>query len=360
MKKKFLIIFLIILSAFLFAGKGLFEVLHEAQFYEQLKNKYVRCDLCPNCCVLKDKEIGICGVRQNNGGKLYTLVYNKPISIHVDPIEKKPLYHFYPGSQILSLATVGCNLRCNFCQNWTISQSRPNEVQAYNATPEQIIEMAKEYGCESIAFTYTEPTIFYEYMYDIAKLAKENGLKTVWVTCGYINEEPLRKLAKVIDAANIDLKGFSEEFYSTYTTGYLQPVLNTLKIAKEEGMFFEITNLVIPDANDDPVEIRAMCKWIKENLGDEYPLHFSRFFPNYKLTNRPPTPIKTLEMAYDIAKEEGIKYVYIGNVAGSAEDTLCPNCGKMIIDRSGYMIGDIHIKDGKCEYCGEEIFGKFE
>ena len=282
------------------------------------------------------------------------------MAIHVDPIEKKPLYHFYPGTKILSIATVGCNLRCNFCQNWTISQSRPNETTAYQATAEQIIAMAKEYDCQSIAFTYTEPTIFYEYMLDIAKLAKKEGLKTVLVTCGYINEKPLRELAKYIDAANIDLKGFSEEFYSTYTTGSLQPVLNTIQIAKEEGMFFEITNLVIPQANDDPVLIRAMCKWIKENVGDEYPLHFSRFFPQYKLTNRPPTPVKTLEMAYDIAREEGLKYVYIGNVGNIGEDTFCPNCGKLLIDRSGYSVEEINIKNGKCKFCGEEIFGEFE
>ncbi len=361
--KKFIYLILLILISFVlfsFSGNDRTEVLHEALFYEQLKGNYVRCNLCPNLCVLKDKQTGICGVRQNISGKLYTLVYNHPVSINIDPIEKKPLYHFYPGSQILSLATVGCNLRCNFCQNWTISQTRPEGDSAYDITPQQIIKLAKEYDCESIAFTYTEPTIFYEYMYDIAKLAKENNLKTVWVTCGYINEEPLRKLAEVIDAANIDLKGFSDEFYFTYTTGLLQPVLNTLKIAKEEGMFFEITNLVIPDANDSSEEIRAMCKWIKESLGDEYPLHFSRFFPNYKLTNRPPTPIKTLEMAYNIAREEGLKYIYIGNVSKKAEDTFCPNCGKKIIDRSGYSVGKIHIKDGKCKYCGKEIFGVFE
>jgi len=316
-------------------------------------------DRCPNNCVLKEDEVGTCGVRQNIGGELYSLVYNQPVSIHIDPIEKKPLYHFYPGTNILSIATVGCNLRCNFCQNWTISQTRPNEAQAYQATPEQIIAMAKEYDCQSIAFTYTEPTVFYEYMLDIAKLAKEEGLKTVMVTCGYINEKPLRELVKYMDAANIDLKGFSDEFYSTYTTGSLQPVLNTLQIAKEEGMFFEITNLVIPQANDDPILIRAMCKWIKENIGDEYPLHFSRFFPQYKLTNRPPTPVKTLEMAYDIAVEEGLKYVYIGNVGNIGEDTYCPNCGKLLIDRSGYSLEEINIKNGKCKFCGEEIFGEF-
>ena len=358
--KKIIPILLVILLITLLAGvKKQPELLHKAMFYEKLKNNFVRCDLCPNNCVLKENEVGTCGVRQNIGGELFSLVYNQPVSIHIDPIEKKPLYHFYPGTNILSIATVGCNLRCNFCQNWTISQTRPKETQAYQATPEQIIAMAKEYDCQSIAFTYTEPTVFYEYMLDIAKLAKEEGLKTVMVTCGYINEKPLRELVKYMDAANIDLKGFSDEFYSTYTTGSLQPVLNTLQIAKEEGMFFEITNLVIPQANDDPILIRAMCKWIKENIGDEYPLHFSRFFPQYKLTNRPPTPVKTLEMAYDIAVEEGLKYVYIGNVGNIGEDTYCSNCGKLLIDRSGYSLEEINIKNGKCKFCGEEIFGEF-
>jgi len=358
--KKIIPILIVILLITLLAGiKKQPELLYKAMFFEKLKNNYVRCDLCPNNCVLKENETGICGVRQNIGGELYTLVYNQPVAIHVDPIEKKPLYHFFPGTNILSIATVGCNLRCNFCQNWTISQTRPNETTAHQATPQQIIEMAKEYDCQSIAFTYTEPTVFYEYMLDIAKLAKVEGLKTVMVTCGYINEKPLRELAKVMDAANIDLKGFSEEFYSTYTTGSLQPVLNTLQIAKEEGMFFEITNLVIPQANDDPIMIRAMCKWINENIGDEYPLHFSRFFPQYKLTNRPSTPVKTLEMAYDIAREEGLKYVYIGNVGDIGEDTYCPNCGKLLIDRSGYSIEEISINKGKCKFCGEEIFGEF-
>jgi pyruvate formate lyase activating enzyme len=241
--KKIIPILLVILLITLLTGiKKQPELLHKAMFYEKLKNNFVRCDLCPNNCVLKENEIGTCGVRQNIGGELYTLVYNQPVAIHVDPIEKKPLYHFYPGTKILSIATVGCNLRCNFCQNWTISQSRPNETQAYQATPEQIIAMAKEYNCQSIAFTYTEPTIFYEYMLDIAKLAKIEGLKTVLVTCGYINEKPLRELAKYIDAANIDLKGFSEEFYSTYTTGSLGGVLLHLYYRFPSACFEYIAN----------------------------------------------------------------------------------------------------------------------
>ena len=361
--KKFVIItmlLLLLLSLILLASPIDVELLKEAQFYEKHDDGSVRCTLCPNRCWLPEGVTGLCRVRQNINGTLYSLVYNKPVSVNIDPIEKKPLYHFYPGSKILSLATVGCNLRCNFCQNWTISQSNPGEVRSYDATSEEIVELAKEYKCKSIAFTYTEPTVFYEYMVDIAKCAHENGIKTVWVTCGYINEEPLRQLIPYLDAANIDLKGYSEDFYSTYTTGTLEPVLRTIEICKEEGLYFEITNLVIPDANDDPEMISDMCVWLKETIGTEYPLHFSRFSPQFKLTNRPPTPVKTLEMAYDIAKEVGLKYVYIGNVVTASEDTFCPNCGKKIIDRYGYSIQEMHITDGKCDYCGYEIFGEFE
>ncbi|MCF7858602.1 MAG: AmmeMemoRadiSam system radical SAM enzyme [Candidatus Cloacimonetes bacterium] len=353
-------ILIILLSAiFLAGGIKVSELLREAEFYTKLKNDFVRCDLCPNTCVLKDGDTGTCNVRQNLNGTLYSLVYNQPVSLNIDPIEKKPLYHFLPGSKVFSLATVGCNLNCNFCQNWTISQSAPHEVQTYEATPEEIVQMAKDYNCKSIAFTYTEPTVFFEYMYDIAKIAQENDLKTVWVTCGYINEAPLRKLAQFIDAANIDLKGFSEEFYTTYTTGHLDPVLNTLQVAKEEGIFFEITNLVIPNGNDDPKMIRAMCEWIKQNLGDEYPLHFSRFFPNFKLTNCPQTPAKTLKQAYNIALEESLKFVYVGNISTISEDTICPNCRKRVIIRSGYTILENNLEEGNCKFCGETISGLF-
>lgn len=361
MKKLFT--FIMLVSIFLF-GLPIFaeeaDTLHEALYYQQLPDKKVECELCPNRCIIDRDKTGICGVRQNIDGKLYSLVYNKPVAIHIDPIEKKPLYHFFPGTRTFSLATVGCNMRCNFCQNWEISQSKPGEMRAYSMTPEEIVNLAKENGCKSIAFTYTEPTIFYEYMIDIARLAQEAGIRTVWVTCGYINEEPLRELCKHLDAANIDLKGFSEEFYSTYTTGRLEPVLNTLKIAKEEGLYFEITNLVIPGANDDPEIIRDMCEWIRDTLGTDYPLHFTRFFPKYKLQNRPPTPLETLKTAREIALDVGIKYVYIGNIATDAEDTYCPNCGKKIIDRSGYLIVSKHISNGKCEFCGEKIYGVWE
>jgi len=359
MRKIFLIsMTLLIYSIQTFADKP--QVFQEAQFYEKLKKNYVKCLLCPNYCVIKPGDVGICRARQNIDGKLYTIVYNKPVAIHVDPVEKKPLYHFYPGSQILSLATAGCNLRCNFCQNWTISQIDPRKADSYELSAEEIVLMAKEYNCKGIAFTYTEPTIFFEYMLDIAKLAKAENIKTIWVTCGYINPQPLKKLAPYIDAANIDLKGFSEEFYRTYTTGTLEPVLETIKTAKQENIFIEITNLVIPQANDDPIILKEMLNWLKENLGTDIPLHFSRFFPNYKLTNRPPTPLKTLNDFYQTAIDQGFNYVYIGNAPDLAEDTFCPNCGKKIIDRSGYFIKKIEITDGKCNYCGAKIPGSFD
>ncbi len=358
--KKISVILIIIISLFFLVYAQKTEILKEALYYSKLDKNYIKCELCPNYCLLGSGETGTCGVRKNIEGTLYSLVYNKPISIHIDPIEKKPLYHFLPGTQILSLATVGCNLRCIFCQNWEISQSRPKGVRAYEKTPEEIIEITKENNCQSIAFTYTEPTIFYEYMLDIAKLAKQKNIKTVWVTCGYINEKPLRELCQYLDAANIDLKGFSEEFYQTYTTGRLQPVLDCLKTAKQESLFFEITNLVIPDANDDPEIIRGMCNWIGENLGFDYPLHFSRFFPNYQLLNRPATPLKTLETAKDIALESGIQFVYIGNITTEYEDTFCPICEEKIIDRSGYLIKSQFLENGKCRFCGSEISGVFE
>ena len=356
-KKKFLFI-TIVLCLLIMAPRhpGITKL---ADYFEKLKNNYVKCNLCPNYCVIKEGETGICKVRENINGELYSLVYNKPVAIHIDPIEKKPLFHFYPGSRALSIATAGCNLRCNFCQNWEISQSLPGEIEAYKKTPQDIINLAIKYDCESIAFTYTEPTIFYEYMLDIAKLADKNDLKTVMITCGYINEEPFRELCQYIDAANIDLKGFSKEFYQEYTTGQLQPVLNTIQTAHQESLYFEITNLIIPEANDDEETISQMCDWITRNIGTDYPLHFSRFFPKYKLLNKPATSPNTLKKAREIAVSKGIKYVYIGNIATRFEDTYCPECEEKIIDRTGYHINQIYIKDGNCKFCGEKISGLF-
>ncbi len=357
-KRVLLWIVLVLLFTLLIAANG--SVLHEAMFYDKLEGDAVQCRLCPLNCTIKKSQTGVCGVRENIGGKLFSKVYGKPVAIHIDPIEKKPLYHFLPGTKILSLATAGCNLRCNFCQNWEISQSKPDELRAYSTTPEDVVKMAIENGCKSIAFTYTEPTIFYEYMLDIAKLAHETGIFTVWVTCGYINEEPLKTLLPWIDAANIDLKGFSEDFYNTYTTGDLAPVLRSIELSHEASIELEITNLIIPGANDDPEIIRRMCGWLKDTVGVDTPLHFSRFFPNFRLTNRPATPEKTLDMAWNIAQEAGLRYVYLGNIRTDKEDTYCPNCGKKLIDRTGYRINFNDVVDGKCKHCGFDIYGTFE
>ncbi|MDD5644549.1 MAG: AmmeMemoRadiSam system radical SAM enzyme [bacterium] len=332
--------------------------LREALFYFPLENGDVQCGLCPRRCVLRDGQRGLCRVRVNYGGKLYSLVYGKPVAVHIDPIEKKPLYHFLPGSTTFSFATAGCNLSCVFCQNWEISQAYPENTRHFNITPEEIISNSLKEGCDSIAFTYTEPTVFYEYMLDTAKLAKQNGLKTVCITCGFVEEEPLRELCKYIDAANVDLKGFSENFYAEYTKSSLRPVLETLRILKEENIHTELTNLIIPGVNDSETLISDMCSWIAENIGTDIPVHFSRFYPHYQLRNKPPTSVKTLLSAKKIARSKGLKYVYIGNVAGEElSDTHCPSCGRALIKRKGYYIESNNIKDGRCEHCGTVIPG---
>lgn len=339
-----------------FRDKGL--SLREAMYYKKLPANRVVCRLCPRMCVLSPGQRGACKVRVNLGGRLRTLVYGRAVAVHIDPIEKKPIFHLLPGSGSFSIATAGCNLGCVFCQNWEISQAFPENVRFQKLTPEQIVEKALKSGCRSIAYTYSEPTIFYEYMLDTAKLAREKGLKNIWVTSGYINPAPLRELCKYLDAANVDLKGFSDEFYVEYVSGRLAPVLETLKILKEEGVWFEITNLVIPGVNDDPALVRKMCEWIRDNLGTDYPLHFSRFFPKYKLLTKPATPVKTLENLKNIAEETGIKFVYLGNIPGRpSENTYCPGCGKLLIERRGYVVRQNNISDGKCEFCGEPIPG---
>lgn len=337
------------------------EKLKEALYYEKLNNKVVQCHLCPRYCVIAPGKRGFCGVRENRDGTLYTLSYGKLVAIHIDPIEKKPLFHFLPGTTAYSIATAGCNLRCKFCQNWEISQKRPEEVRYVYIEPADLVKKAKASGAPTIAFTYTEPVIFYEYMLDVAKLAHAEGLKNVMHSDGYVNEEPLRQLAKYLDAANIDLKGFCEDYYVKMSDATLEPVLKSLKILKEEGVHLEITNLVLSGFNDDPENIRKMCQWIKDNLGADTPLHFSRFFPMYKLLALNPTPVETLNKARTIALEVGLKYVYIGNIAGyEAENTYCPKCSRMLIERRGYFILQNNIEDGKCKFCGEKIEGKWE
>lgn len=331
--------------------------LKEAMFYEKYDTG-VKCLLCPRECFLQEGVRGVCRVRENHNNTLYSLVYGKPVAIHIDPIEKKPLFHFYPESASFSIATAGCNLRCLNCQNWEISQSNPEELQSYGLSPEEVVNEAKRNNCKSIAHTYSEPIVFYEYTYDTAKLAKGKGIKNVLVSAGYINEKPLRELAKYIDAVNIDLKSFSNSIYQKLNKGTLETVLRTLKVLKEEGVWLEITNLIIPGWTDDLNMIKNMTKWLYDNGFEDTPLHFSRFHPDYKLQNVPPTPIETLTKARKIAMEQGLKFVYVGNVPGhEGENTYCPSCGKLLIERKGFLITQNHIRNGKCEYCNATIPG---
>lgn len=333
--------------------------LKEAMYYEKLEGKKVRCLLCPRRCIIPDRRRGFCRVRENRDGILYTLVYGKPCAVHVDPIEKKPLFHVLPGTKSFSIATAGCNLACKFCQNWQISQASPEEVPYENLPPEGVVRLAKSSGSATIAYTYTEPVVFYEYMLDTAKLVHQTDILNVMHSAGFINEEPLRELARYIDAANIDLKG-SDRFYDELCMGTRADVLRALEILKEEGVFVEITCLIIPTLNDDIGYIKETCLWIKEHLGPDTPIHFSRFWPMYKLKNLSPTPMATLEKARDIAMEVGLRYVYIGNIPGhKGETTYCPYCGKILIERIGYNIVEYNIKDGKCKFCKETIAGIF-
>jgi len=310
---------------------------------------------------LRQNQRGDCRIRVNIEGKLRSVTYGHPCAIHIDPIEKKPLFHFLPSSSVFSLATAGCNLHCKNCQNWQISQANPEDIPAYALSPRDIVRLSKEERCSSIAYTYTDPFAFYEYALESARQARENGLKNVMVTAGYLNEGPLRRLYRLTDAANVDLKFFDDALYRKITSGRLQPVLDGLIIAKEMGVWLEITHLVIPTLNDNFPLMRKMCLWIKGNLGRDVPLHFSRFHPHYLLKNLPPTPLKTLERAYEIAKEIGLNYVYIGNVWGAdKENTYCPHDGRVIIRRVGYQVLENNIEQGKCRFCQNPIPGRWQ
>jgi pyruvate formate lyase activating enzyme len=286
------------------------------------------------------------------------VVYGYPCSTHIDPVEKKPLFHFLPGSRIYSVATAGCNLHCRNCQNWEISQANPEDVPAAYCPPERLIALARDNGCPSIAYTYTDPIIYYEYTYDSSKLAKQSGIRNVLVTAGYINEGPWRRLLEYTDAANIDLKGITDDFYREVCSATLKPVQNSLVLAKASGIHVEVTNLVIPTLNDKSEQIRELCKWVKSNLGAETPLHFSRFFPHYKMRNLPLTSPKTLDMAREIAMNEGLQYVYIGNILSKeGQNTYCPTCKSLLIERTGYTILQNRLQDGCCPECKKVIYG---
>lgn len=324
----------------------------EALFYQKLPDSKVRCELCPRTCFISEGLTGFCRVRKNIEGKLYSLVYGKACSISIDPIEKKPLFHFLPGTRALSFATCGCNFACKFCQNYEISQGEPFGEKL---SPRDIVELAKVNKVESIAYTYTEPTVFYEYCFDTMKLAKKEGIRNVWVSNGYINPMPIKKLAPFLDAVNIDIKG-NEEVYSALCFASLKPVLKSILEFKKNKIWIEITSLIIPGKNDSDEWMGDNSKWIKDNLGPETPLHLSRFYPRYKLLEVKPTPISTLKRLYTVAKKN-LDYVYLGNVFESSyESTYCRKCGKVVIRRQGYAVD---YENSICRNCGGAISGVF-
>ncbi|MFA5336313.1 MAG: AmmeMemoRadiSam system radical SAM enzyme [Candidatus Omnitrophota bacterium] len=321
-------------------------------------NQTVQCELCPRGCVLDEGRRGNCRVRANKGGKIITLVYGKPCAVHADPIEKKPLYHFLPASKAFSIGTAGCNLHCKYCQNWEISQSEPEKTNNTDMPPDTAVSAAAAGGCRSIAYTYNDPVVFYEYMCDIARIARPRGIKSVAITAAYINPGPLAELCSTVDAIKVDFKGITEEFYKKVCFGRLQPVLDSLKVIKQRGTWLELVNLIVPTLNDGKDDISRLIDWVLDNLGEDVPLHFSRFWPQYQLRELPPTPEETLDMAWRTAKKKGVRYAYIGNIPGhDGNNTYCPKCGKLLLKRSGYDVMENNIEGGKCKFCGQKIPG---
>jgi pyruvate formate lyase activating enzyme len=333
-------------------------IMKEARWWKK-QNGRILCYLCPRYCKIGEGQAGFCFVRKNIQGVLQSIVYGYPCSVNVDPIEKKPLFHFYPGSGILSLGTLGCNMSCEFCQNWDITKSKDLRRLSTEWDPEDVIQATLNHKCPSIAFTYNEPTIWAEYAVDIAKLAHEKKIKTVMVTNGYITKEAFHDVYNYIDGANVDLKSFDDHFYGKYSHAHIDPVLKALKLLKEESnVWFEITTLLIPGLNDSDDEIKKLCNWICHELGCDVPLHFSAFHPDYKMLNRPSTPLRTLEEARHIAMECGINYVYVGNVHSESANTYCPRCKKVVMKRNWHSISEMNIKNGTCS-CGQVIPGRY-
>jgi len=333
----------------------------EAKYYKKLDHKEIECELCPRKCKVGDRERGYCGCRENQNGIYYTLVHSYPCSAHVDPIEKKPLFHFLPGTDAFSIATAGCNLNCKFCQNWEISQVRPEQVTSYDLPPEDVASYAVQSGCRSIAYTYSEPIVFYEYMLDCAIAGRRRGIKSVVITAGYINHDPWLELIREVDAIKVDFKAFTEEFYHDICSGKLEPVMDALVDLAQSNIWYELVYLVVPTLNDDFSDIRRMSKWIVKELGRDVPVHFTRFHPMYLLKNLPPTPVSSLEKAREIAQEEGMNFVYVGNVPGNkGEHTYCPDCKQVLIERVGYRIIQMNLKEGKCKFCGNPIPGVWD
>ena len=336
----------------------------DAYLYESFKDTTVKCNLCNHRCVIKDGLRGICGVRENRGGTLETRVYGRVIARHIDPIEKKPLYHFLPGSLSYSIATVGCNFKCRFCQNADIAQmpsDRNGMIVGDVSAPADVVHEALQGNCKTIAYTYTEPTVYFEFAYDTAKLAHEKGIQNVFVTNGYMTGEALEMISPYLDAANVDLKAFTEDFYKTYCQARLAPVKETLGRMKSLGIFVEVTTLLIPGLNDDRKELEALAVFLSDSLGVDTPWHISRFHPTYRLTDRSPTPVKTLDMARKIGINAGLKYVYTGNVPGErGEKTFCSRCGEILIDRWGFNVQKNRITNGMCPQCGAGVDGVWD
>ena len=333
---------------------------YEASYYEKLDDLRLECRLCPRKCQVGDTEVGYCGVRENCRGEYFTLVYGNPCAVNIDPIEKKPFYHFYPGSDAFSIATAGCNVNCEFCQNWQISQVGPRQTDNRRLPPGELVRLCQEHKAPIIAYTYSEPIVFFEYMLEAARCGKGQGLKNVVITGGYINPEPLRELLGTVDAVKVDLKAFSEKYYSEVVHGELKPVLQALEAMVAAGTWTEIVYLVVPGLNDDRGEVAQMCRWIARELGQDVPVHFSRFYPQYKLRDLPPTPVKTLTELWKLAQDSGLKYSYVGNVPGHpGENTYCPQCEEIVIKRTGYSVSTSGLEGGKCKKCGSGISGRW-
>jgi len=333
--------------------------MHPASYWKSVGKGKVQCVLCPNQCVIPPGGRGICRVRANYNGKLYLLVYGRPCVVKVEPIEKQTFLHFLPGSKCLALGTAGCNLGCLYCQNWKFTMAMPEQVKSYNLSPQGVVALARKYRLPVISFTFNDPVVIAEYVLDTAKIARRYGIRTVLVTGGYINPGPLKDLCRVVDAIKVDLKGFDKNFYRKVVKGERDYVLRAMKVIRAEGVWLEVVNLVIPKQNDHPRQVEALCKWVKVNLGRDTPLTFSRFWPNYKLKNLPPTPVSTLEKCRQIGYKVGLRYVYIGNVPGHpGQHTYCPRCKRRIIRRAEFSVREIRLKrGGRCAYCGYRIPG---
>jgi pyruvate formate lyase activating enzyme len=330
----------------------------EARFYKKLTGKRVECLLCPNRCRVADLERGTCGVRENRDGSYYTLVHSRAAAVHVDPIEKKPLFHFLPGTAAFSIATAGCNMECRFCQNWDISQFRPEQVPAALLPPASVHERARAAGAPSIAYTYSEPTIYFEYMYDTAALGVKSGVRSVMVSAGFIEEQPLQELLPLLAAVKVDLKAFRQDFYDRVSRGQLKVVLRTMEAVRKAGRWLEIVTLLVPTLNDSDEELRDLSRWVKQALGPDVPLHFTRFHPMYRMKNLPRTPASTLDRAVEVARAEGLHFVYVGNLPGHpSESTYCPGCKELLVKRLGMGVEEVRLDQGRCPRCQRVIPG---